>query len=91
MDWVQLVDRWNENERDDVKITRNINLQPPQTPTVTAVPCRICQEMFGKVTLTIHFCPNCGRAFCNGVHGRFHPAAAGATSCVLCCLGNGWR
>ena len=48
----------------------------------TWVPCRICREMFAKICLTVRFCGNCERAFCEGEHGSF--VGRGVGVCVRC-------
>jgi len=45
------------------------------------VPCRICEEIFHRVTLTDRFCKACGHAFCEGQHGRL---ANNIGKCVKC-------
>lgn len=75
---------WNQNTTDNQKIKAT-------NPTPTPVPCRICQEMFGRVTLTINYCNTCGCAFCNGVHGIFSILAGQPGRCVICYLRDAWN
>ena len=49
------------------------------------VPCRICREIYARIRLTARFCGNCGRAFCDGEHGRF--AQGQRAFCVRCYSG----
>lgn len=35
------------------------------------VPCRICEEVFGRIRLTWRFCIKCHQGFCQGEHGTF--------------------
>jgi hypothetical protein len=46
------------------------------------VPCRICREIYARIRLTVRYCGNCGRAFCEGEHGRF--AMGQKAFCVRC-------
>ena len=45
------------------------------------VPCRICEEMFLRVRLTMRYCNICKRGFCEGEHGF---AGRGPAVCVQC-------
>jgi len=38
-----------------------------------AVPCRICEVAFRRLTLTMRYCGECNRGFCEGQHGNFAP------------------
>jgi hypothetical protein len=46
------------------------------------VPCRICWEMFLRLTLTARYCNDCKRAFCESEHGSF--TGRGGGICVRC-------
>lgn len=35
------------------------------------VPCRICEEVFGRMRLTWRYCAVCHEGFCEGEHGTF--------------------
>jgi len=35
------------------------------------VPCRICQEAFGRLRLTRRYCATCKRGVCEGEHFNF--------------------
>jgi hypothetical protein len=35
------------------------------------VPCRICEAVFGRITLTRRYCAECHKGFCEGQHGTF--------------------
>jgi len=64
---------------------------PPRVPK-KIVPCRICQEQFGRVTLTFVYCATCKHAFCEGVHGSFSVIAQRTPGkCVICHLGKDWN
>lgn len=45
------------------------------------VPCRICNNAFRRVRLTMRYCGDCGAAFCEGEHGNF---SHGRGRCVQC-------
>jgi hypothetical protein len=45
------------------------------------VPCRICQEAFFRLRLTMRYCNTCKRAFCEGEHGF---AGRGPAVCIQC-------
>ena len=45
------------------------------------VPCRLCQEAFRRIRLTLRYCAGCGQAFCEGEHGNF---AQQRGMCVRC-------
>lgn len=46
------------------------------------VPCRICWDIFMRLTLTSRYCASCERAFCEGNHGNFAGGTTGV--CVRC-------
>lgn len=46
------------------------------------VPCRICENMFKRIRLTLRYCNNCGVGFCEGEHGTFEGKRGGY--CVQC-------
>ena len=46
------------------------------------VPCRICEDIFARLTLTARFCATCHRGFCEGQHGNFTGGGRGV--CVRC-------
>ena len=50
------------------------------------VPCRICKEIYLRLRLTSRYCASCGRAFCEGEHGRF--AQGQPAFCVRCFQGD---
>jgi hypothetical protein len=37
----------------------------------SAVPCRICELAFKRLRLTLRYCWDCERGFCEGEHGNF--------------------
>ncbi len=45
------------------------------------VPCRICEDFFFRVRLTMRYCEICKRAFCEGEHGS---VTGHTTICVQC-------
>lgn len=45
-----------------------------------AVRCRICWTIFGRARITVRYCADCHRAFCEGEHGSFR----GRGVCVRC-------
>ncbi len=45
------------------------------------VPCRTCEKVFHRVTLTDRYCAACKQGFCEGNHGTF---ATGRGTCVHC-------
>jgi hypothetical protein len=52
-----------------------------------AVPCRLCENAFRRLRLTLRYCMQCQRGFCDGEHGNFlitgrPPKAIGR--CVQC-------
>lgn len=49
-----------------------------------AVPCRICEEMFGRETITFRYCMHCKKAFCEGVHGSYSRIGKAIGVCVAC-------
>lgn len=51
---------WNDGGSDQEKIEND-----------TWVPCRICERIFHRVTLTDRYCGDCGNGFCEGNHGTF--------------------
>ena len=46
-----------------------------------AVPCRICENAFRRLRLTLRYCIQCNHGFCDGEHGNFAP---GRGRCVQC-------
>jgi hypothetical protein len=48
-----------------------------------AVPCRICENAFRRLRLTLRYCnnPDCNRGYCEGEHGTF---AGKISRCVQC-------
>ncbi len=48
----------------------------------SAVPCRICENVFRRIRLTWRYCADCNQGFCEGEHGTF--ARGGRGSCVQC-------
>jgi len=46
-----------------------------------AVPCRLCENAFRRLRLTLRYCIQCNRGFCDGEHGNF---AGGRGRCVQC-------
>lgn len=54
------VSSFDEEEKDNEKIAAGY-----------LVPCRICEIVFARIRLTWRFCADCGKAFCDGEHGRF--------------------
>ena len=48
----------------------------------TPVPCRLCENAFRRLTLTMRYCSECNRGFCEGEHGNF--SAGGRGRCVQC-------
>lgn len=49
-----------------------------------AVPCRICENVFRRLRLTLRNCALCDKGFCEGEHGTF--ATRGRATCVQCGL-----
>ena len=49
-----------------------------------AVPCRLCENAFRRLRLTLRYCYDCKRGFCEGEHGNFAPRAPGVGRCVQC-------
>jgi hypothetical protein len=47
-----------------------------------AVPCRVCETIFGRLRLTVRYCNMCHRGFCEGEHGAF--VLRGGAVCVRC-------
>ena len=47
-----------------------------------AVPCRICENAFRRLRLTLRYCMDCKRGFCEGEHGNFSPK--NRARCVQC-------
>jgi len=47
-----------------------------------AVPCRLCESAFRRLRLTLRYCAECGRGFCEGEHGTF--AGTGRGRCLQC-------
>jgi hypothetical protein len=56
----------------------------------SGVPCRICEAMFGRETLTFRYCAQCKRGFCEGVHGSYSQIGKAVGICVVCHLTNKW-
>jgi hypothetical protein len=69
-DWEPLIDNYEESNGDDVKIDTHHR----------SVPCRLCWTIFGRVRLTLRYCGQCKRAFCEGEHGSFRNRGL----CVRC-------
>ena len=46
-----------------------------------AVPCRICEHVFGRLRLTWIFCIDCNQGICDGEHGRQVPHSR-ITKCI---------
>jgi hypothetical protein len=52
-----------------------------------AVRCRICWTIFGRARITVRYCADCKRGFCEGEHGSFRTRGV----CVRCFTdNNGW-
>jgi hypothetical protein len=47
-----------------------------------AVPCRLCENAFRRLRLTLRYCMTCKRGFCEGEHGNFAPKTR--AQCVQC-------
>ena len=66
------LEEFNPNRKDKEKILDN----------EAWVPCRICEEVFARVRLTVRYCDTCERVLCEGEHGSF--VGRGAAVCVRC-------
>jgi len=53
-----------------------------------AVPCRTCEEVFGRETITFRYCMHCKMAFCEGVHGSYSRVGKAIGVCVTCLMQN---
>jgi len=47
-----------------------------------AVPCRLCENAFRRLRLTLRYCMECKRGFCEGEHGNF--STQRSARCVQC-------
>jgi hypothetical protein len=47
-----------------------------------AVPCRLCENAFRRLRLTLRYCAQCGVGFCEGEHGNFSTQTR--ARCVQC-------
>lgn len=47
-----------------------------------AVPCRLCENAFRRLRLTLRYCAECQHGFCDGEHGNFTSGSRGR--CVQC-------
>lgn len=47
----------------------------------SSVPCRLCENAFGRLRVTRRYCMSCKHGFCDGEHGNFAP---GRGRCVQC-------
>jgi hypothetical protein len=62
---------YDESNTDEAKINAGI-----------AVPCRLCENAFRRLTVTMRYCKLCHKGFCEGVHGNFSVREFGR--CVQC-------
>lgn len=66
---------WDPQQDDKTKTDQGI-----------AVPCRLCESVFGRLRLTLRYCSSCRRGFCEGEHGSVSVAGPFAFRgvCVRC-------
>jgi hypothetical protein len=61
---------YEKEDTDRSKITKGI-----------AVPCRLCENAFRRLRLTLRYCIECEHGFCDGEHGNL---VFGKGRCVQC-------
>ncbi len=61
---------YDNSDTDETKIRRHI-----------PVPCRTCEAVLRKLTVTLYYCATCHQGFCNE-HGNF--AGPGRGRCIHC-------
>jgi hypothetical protein len=54
------------------------------------VPCRICEDTFGRKRETRRYCATCLNAACEGEHGNFAYIHTSFT-CVICSIPNDYK
>ena len=63
---------YDPNDTDEAKILKDI-----------AVLCRLCENAFRRIRLTLRYCATCHAGFCEGEHGNMG-GGHGRGRCIQC-------